>query len=251
MINQRYLKSSTILTTNVGIADWATAFGNATVAAAMLDRLFWSHVRSAERRSSEDVESGEHAEGYEDEADGCQGPSHRGTALTAGVDDGMLRLLRGVKDCDAISWLRRVGLTILRCDLDLVAFEGREAEDRPGRRALPVTTHTRSVITPGIWAHRARSRRALISSQAPYAVHTNPKKPSARLKMKMPKPMKITFRLAMRTFSVCPGQQQACHAVTSTSHPCSSGAAAALALADLPGRQLGSRQCSIKSTSAR
>lgn len=39
MINQRYLKSSTILTTNFGIADWATAFGDATVAAAMLDRL--------------------------------------------------------------------------------------------------------------------------------------------------------------------------------------------------------------------
>jgi DNA replication protein DnaC len=39
VINQRYLKSSTILSTNVGIADWATAFGDATVAAAMLDRL--------------------------------------------------------------------------------------------------------------------------------------------------------------------------------------------------------------------
>lgn len=39
VINQRYLKSSTILTTNVGIADWANAFGDATVAAAMLDRL--------------------------------------------------------------------------------------------------------------------------------------------------------------------------------------------------------------------
>ena len=39
VINQRYLKSSTILTTNVGIADWAGAFGDATVAAAMLDRL--------------------------------------------------------------------------------------------------------------------------------------------------------------------------------------------------------------------
>ena len=39
VINQRYLRSSTILTTNVGIADWATAFGDATVAAAMLDRL--------------------------------------------------------------------------------------------------------------------------------------------------------------------------------------------------------------------
>jgi DNA replication protein DnaC len=39
VINQRYLKSSTILSTNVGVADWATAFGDATVAAAMLDRL--------------------------------------------------------------------------------------------------------------------------------------------------------------------------------------------------------------------
>src|SRR5215813_11128392 len=39
VINQRYLRSSTILTTNVGIADWASAFGDATVAAAMLDRL--------------------------------------------------------------------------------------------------------------------------------------------------------------------------------------------------------------------
>ncbi|MFE9819930.1 IS21-like element helper ATPase IstB [Streptomyces sp. NBC_00236] len=39
VINQRYLKPSTILTTNVGIADWAGAFGDATVDAAMLDRL--------------------------------------------------------------------------------------------------------------------------------------------------------------------------------------------------------------------
>ncbi|MFB7674450.1 ATP-binding protein [Kitasatospora purpeofusca] len=39
VINQGYLKSSTILTTNVGIADWAGAFGDETVAAAMLDRL--------------------------------------------------------------------------------------------------------------------------------------------------------------------------------------------------------------------
>ena len=37
VINQQYLKSSTVLTTNVEIADWATAFGDATVAAAMLD----------------------------------------------------------------------------------------------------------------------------------------------------------------------------------------------------------------------
>ena len=39
VINQRYLKSSTILCTNVGIADWANVFGDATAAAAMLDRL--------------------------------------------------------------------------------------------------------------------------------------------------------------------------------------------------------------------
>ena len=39
VINHRYLKTSTILTTNVGIADWAAVFGDATVAAAMLDRL--------------------------------------------------------------------------------------------------------------------------------------------------------------------------------------------------------------------
>ena len=39
VINQRYLRSSTILPANVGIADWAGAFGDATAAAAMLDRL--------------------------------------------------------------------------------------------------------------------------------------------------------------------------------------------------------------------
>jgi DNA replication protein DnaC len=39
VISHRYLKTSTILTTNVGIADWAGTFGDATVAAAMLDRL--------------------------------------------------------------------------------------------------------------------------------------------------------------------------------------------------------------------
>jgi DNA replication protein DnaC len=39
VINHRYLKTSTILTTNIGIADWAGTFGDATVAAAMLDRL--------------------------------------------------------------------------------------------------------------------------------------------------------------------------------------------------------------------
>lgn len=39
VINHRYHKASTILTTNVGVADWANTFGDATVAAAMLDRL--------------------------------------------------------------------------------------------------------------------------------------------------------------------------------------------------------------------
>jgi DNA replication protein DnaC len=39
VINHRYLKASTILTTNVGVGDWASTFGDATVAAAMLDRL--------------------------------------------------------------------------------------------------------------------------------------------------------------------------------------------------------------------
>jgi DNA replication protein DnaC len=39
VINHRYSKTSTILTTNVGVADWAGTFGDATVAAAMLDRL--------------------------------------------------------------------------------------------------------------------------------------------------------------------------------------------------------------------
>jgi DNA replication protein DnaC len=39
VINHRYLKTSTILTTNVGVGDWANTFGDATVAAAMLDRL--------------------------------------------------------------------------------------------------------------------------------------------------------------------------------------------------------------------
>ncbi|MFE7409378.1 ATP-binding protein [Streptomyces laurentii] len=39
VINQMYLKSSAILTTKVGIADWAGAFGDATVATTMFDRL--------------------------------------------------------------------------------------------------------------------------------------------------------------------------------------------------------------------
>jgi len=40
VINTRYLNgSATAITTNLGIASWATAFGDAIVAAAMLDRL--------------------------------------------------------------------------------------------------------------------------------------------------------------------------------------------------------------------
>ncbi|MEU2393450.1 ATP-binding protein [Streptomyces sp. NPDC007369] len=50
VINQRYLKSSTILTTNVGIADWSGAFGDATVAAAMLDRLLHRAAVAGTRR---------------------------------------------------------------------------------------------------------------------------------------------------------------------------------------------------------
>ena len=39
VINQRYLKSSTILTTNVGIAEWGQVFGDEVLATAILDRL--------------------------------------------------------------------------------------------------------------------------------------------------------------------------------------------------------------------
>jgi DNA replication protein DnaC len=40
MVTQRYLKGSICLTTNLGIASWARAFGeDPMVAAAMLDRL--------------------------------------------------------------------------------------------------------------------------------------------------------------------------------------------------------------------
>jgi len=39
VISQRYLKASIVLTTNLGIGSWATAFGDTVVAAAMLDRL--------------------------------------------------------------------------------------------------------------------------------------------------------------------------------------------------------------------
>jgi DNA replication protein DnaC len=39
VISQRYCRGSVVLTTNLGIGSWATAFGEPVVAAAMLDRL--------------------------------------------------------------------------------------------------------------------------------------------------------------------------------------------------------------------
>ncbi len=39
VVTQRYLKSSTVLTTNLGIASWGQIFDDPTVAVAMLDRL--------------------------------------------------------------------------------------------------------------------------------------------------------------------------------------------------------------------
>ena len=44
VIAQRYLKGSVILTTNLGIASWGRIFDDATVAAAMLDRLLHRSV---------------------------------------------------------------------------------------------------------------------------------------------------------------------------------------------------------------
>jgi DNA replication protein DnaC len=44
VITQRYLKSSTILTTNLGIASWGKIFDDSMVAAAMLDRLLHRNV---------------------------------------------------------------------------------------------------------------------------------------------------------------------------------------------------------------
>ncbi|MFI2636570.1 IS21-like element helper ATPase IstB [Streptomyces collinus] len=51
VINQRYLKSSTILTANVGTAERAGAFGDATLAAAMLDRLLHRAAVAGRRRT--------------------------------------------------------------------------------------------------------------------------------------------------------------------------------------------------------
>ena len=44
VITQRYLKSSIVMTTNLGIASWGQIFDNPTVAAAMLDRLLHRSV---------------------------------------------------------------------------------------------------------------------------------------------------------------------------------------------------------------
>lgn len=44
VITQRYLKSSTVLTTNLGIASWGQIFDDPMVAAAMLDRLLHHSV---------------------------------------------------------------------------------------------------------------------------------------------------------------------------------------------------------------
>ena len=44
VVTQRYLKSSTVLTTNLGIASWGKIFDDPMVAAAMLDRLLHRSV---------------------------------------------------------------------------------------------------------------------------------------------------------------------------------------------------------------
>ncbi len=44
VITQRYLKSSTVLTTNLGIASWGRIFDDPTIAVAMLDRLLHRSV---------------------------------------------------------------------------------------------------------------------------------------------------------------------------------------------------------------
>jgi DNA replication protein DnaC len=44
VVSQRYLKSSIILTTNRGVGSWAEVLGDATVAAALLDRLLHRSV---------------------------------------------------------------------------------------------------------------------------------------------------------------------------------------------------------------
>jgi len=44
VVSQRYLKTSTIITTNRGVAEWGEILGDPTVAAAMLDRLLHRSV---------------------------------------------------------------------------------------------------------------------------------------------------------------------------------------------------------------
>jgi DNA replication protein DnaC len=44
VVNQRYLKSSIIMTTNRAITDWGQVLGDTTVAAALLDRLLHRSV---------------------------------------------------------------------------------------------------------------------------------------------------------------------------------------------------------------
>ena len=44
VVTQRYLKSSTVLTTNLGVASWGKIFDDPMVAAAMLDRLLHRSV---------------------------------------------------------------------------------------------------------------------------------------------------------------------------------------------------------------
>jgi DNA replication protein DnaC len=44
VITQRYLKSSTVLTTNLGVGSWGKIFDDPMVAAAMLDRLLHRSV---------------------------------------------------------------------------------------------------------------------------------------------------------------------------------------------------------------
>lgn len=44
VISQRYLKTSTIITTNLGVGSWGQILGDDTVAAALLDRLLHRSV---------------------------------------------------------------------------------------------------------------------------------------------------------------------------------------------------------------
>ena len=44
MITQRYLKSSIVMTTNLGVSSWGKIFDDPMVAAAMLDRLLHRSV---------------------------------------------------------------------------------------------------------------------------------------------------------------------------------------------------------------